>query len=156
MPVHNDGWKIAACPVNGPMLSARGREVAIAWFTVKNDVGHAYVAFSHDAGRSFGQPIRLDEASATGRVDVALLTDGSAAATWIEFADQQSSFSLRRVKPSGERSPSIAVTAIDAGRASGYPRLAQSGEELIFAWTETRNGATTVNTAVARLQLDTR
>lgn len=152
VPVHRDGWKIAACPVNGPMLSARGRDVVVAWFTVQNDVGHAYVAFSRDAGRSFGQPIRLDEASAIGRVDIALLPDGSAAATWIEFAEKQSSFSLRRVKPSGEKSPAIAVTAIDGGRASGYPRLAQSGDELIFAWTETRNGTATVNTAVARLQ----
>ena len=40
--VHNDGWKIPACPVNGPMLSAHGRDVAIAWLTVQEDVGHAY------------------------------------------------------------------------------------------------------------------
>ena len=32
-PVHHDNWKIDACPVNGPMLSARGRDVAISWFT---------------------------------------------------------------------------------------------------------------------------
>jgi hypothetical protein len=32
--VHADGWTIPACPVNGPVLSARGRDVAIAWFTV--------------------------------------------------------------------------------------------------------------------------
>ena len=29
--VHNDNWHIAACPVNGPALSARGRSVAVAW-----------------------------------------------------------------------------------------------------------------------------
>ncbi len=49
-PVHADNWKIAACPVNGPMLSARGRNVVLSWFTVKDDVGHAYAAFSSDAG----------------------------------------------------------------------------------------------------------
>ena len=36
-PVHADRWNIAACPVNGPMLSARGRDVAIAWFTGEGD-----------------------------------------------------------------------------------------------------------------------
>ena len=77
-PVHDDNWKIAACPVNGPMLSARGRNVVLTWFTVKDDVGHAYAAFSSDAGRTFGAPIRLDAVSALGRVDVALLPDGSA------------------------------------------------------------------------------
>ena len=76
--VHEDGWKIDACPVNGPMLSARGRDVALAWFTARNDEGRATrVAFSRDAGRSFGAPIRLDDAGALGRVDVELTPDGS-------------------------------------------------------------------------------
>ena len=48
---------------------------------MKDEVGHAYAAFSSDAGRTFGAPIRLDETSALGRVDVALLPDGSALAT---------------------------------------------------------------------------
>ena len=99
--VHDDGWKIAACPVNGPMLSARGRDVAIAWFTLKDDVGHVYAAFSSDAGRTFGDPIRLDGVSALGRVDIELLADGSALATWIEFAGERSRFSVRRVHRSG-------------------------------------------------------
>ena len=60
--VHADGWKINACPVNGPMLSARGRDVAIAWFTARDDQPRTFVAFSQDAGRTFGAPIRLDEA----------------------------------------------------------------------------------------------
>jgi hypothetical protein len=64
--VHNDGWTIHACPVNGPAVSAHGRDVAVAWFTVKGDEGHAFVAFSADAGRTFGQPIRLDDATSLG------------------------------------------------------------------------------------------
>ena len=37
------------------MLSARGRNVVLAWFTVKDDVGHAYAAFSADAGRTLAR-----------------------------------------------------------------------------------------------------
>lgn len=147
--VHEDGWKISACPVNGPMLSARGRDVAIAWFTVANDVGHAYAAFSSDAGRTFGAPVRLDEASALGRVDIELLPDGSAVATWIEFADKQSQLSTRMVHPSGRRSRRLTVTAIDGARASGYPRVAAAGGELVFAWTESHDGHSRVRTARA-------
>jgi hypothetical protein len=149
--VHNDNWKIAACPVNGPMLSARGRNVVLAWFTVKDDVGHAYVAFSADAGRTFGTPIRLDDTSALGRVDVALLPDGSALATWIEFAAQKSSFSVRRVEPSGRTSPITAVTAISGARASGYPRMAFDRDEVVFAWTENHAGQSVVKTAATKL-----
>jgi hypothetical protein len=150
-PVHDDGWRIAACPVNGPMLSARGREVAVAWFTVKDDVGHAYVAFSSDAGRTFGRAIRVDEASAIGRVDVELLPDGSAAATWIESAGQRSTLALRRVQPSGQRSSLVSVSPIDGARASGYPRLARDGNQLLFAWTENVGGKPLVKTAKAQL-----
>ena len=150
-PVHEDNWKIAACPVNGPMLSARGRNVVLAWFTVTDDVGHAYAAFSSDAGRTFGAPIRLDAVSALGRVDVALLPDGAALATWIEFADQKSSFSMRRVEPSGRTSPATAVTAIAGARASGYPRVAFDRDEVVFAWTENQDGQSAVRTAAARL-----
>ncbi len=153
-PVHEDNWKIAACPVNGPMLSARGRSVVLAWFTVKNDVGHAFAAFSSDAGRSFGAPIRLDNDAALGRVDVALLPDGSAVATWIEFADQRSSFAMRRVEPSGGRSPFTTVTSIAGARASGYPRIAAHGDEIVFAWTENDAGQAVVKTASAPLSAE--
>jgi hypothetical protein len=154
--VHDDGWKIPSCPVNGPMLSARGRDVAIAWFTVKNDVGQAYLAFSRDAGRTFGAPVRLDDGGSLGRVDVELLPDGSALATWIEFADQRAQFRARRVTPDGQRSAPITVAGMAGSRASGYPRMARHGDDLVFAWTEADRGALRVRTAAARLASPTR
>jgi hypothetical protein len=148
-PVHKDNWQIAACPVNGPMLSARDRNVVLAWFTGKNDVGHAYVAFSTDAARSFAPPVQLDGGAAVGRVDVALLPDGTAIATWIESANQGASFAARRVDASGRTSPIVIVSAIAGARTSGYPRVAVHGEELVFAWTETLAGKARVRTAVS-------
>ncbi|MFN2444349.1 MAG: sialidase family protein [Vicinamibacterales bacterium] len=153
--VHDDGWKIPACPVNGPMMSARGRNVAIAWFTVKDDVGHAYAAFSSDAGRTFGAPTRLDQTSALGRVDIDLLPDGSAVATFIEFAEQRSQFSARRIHASGRKSDLATVAAIEGARASGYPRVARLGDELVFAWTESKDGKLRVRTAVTRIATGT-
>ena len=134
--VHNDNWQINACPVNGPALSADGRRVAIAWFTAKGDEGHAYAAFSNDAGKTFGAPIRLDDATALGRVDFAVLDDGSAVATWIEFAEGRAQFKVRHVEADGKKSAATMVSNLAASRASGYPRLARFGNELVFAWTE--------------------
>ena len=148
--VHHDNWRIAACPVNGPALSAHGRDVAIAWFTAVGNEGHVYAAFSSDAGATFGQPLRIDDVGAVGRVDVELLADGSAAVTWIEFAQQRSEFRIRRVERVGARSSSMAVSGIAAGRSSGYPRLARRGNELLFAWVETGEKPR-VRTAVAQL-----
>jgi hypothetical protein len=148
--LHNDNWRIAACPVNGPALSANGRDVAIAWFTAVGDEGHVYAAFSSDAGETFGSPIRIDDVGAAGRVDVELLTDGSVAVSWIEFANQRSEFRIRRVERNGARSASLAVSGIASGRSSGYPRLARRGNELLFAWVESGEKPQ-VRTAVAQL-----
>jgi hypothetical protein len=149
--VYNDGWRINACPVNGPMLSANGRNVALAWFTGKDDVGRAFVAFSKDAARSFGLPIRLDDASTLGRVDVELLPDGSAIATWIEFSQQHAQFRMRRVESTGARSAPVTVSTLSGSRSSGYPRVAVAPGEILFAWTENADGGSRVRTAAARL-----
>ena len=150
--VHNDNWRIAACPVNGPALSAKGRDVAIAWFTAVGDEGHVYTAFSSNSGETFGQPIRIDDVGAVGRVDIELVPDGAAVVTWIEFANQRSEFRIRRAERTGSRSASLAVSGIASGRSSGYPRLASRSNELLFAWVEA--GETPqVRTAVAQLAI---
>ncbi len=151
--VHADGWKLAACPVNGPMLSARGRQVVLAWFTAVGDVGHVYVAFSNDAGRTFGERVRVDDVASQGRVDVELLPDGSAAAGWIELKDGRAAFMVRRLSPNGTRSLPVQVAALEGSRTSGYPRIATSGGDLVFAWTDTAGGSAVVRTAAAALQI---
>ncbi len=158
-PLHVDNWEIESCPVNGPALSARGSQVAAAWFTLQEDKSRAFVAFSQDGGRNWAEPIRLDDEATLGHVDVELLDDGSAVATWVEFAGQRARFSVRRVEPSGVRSPAVAIAGASGGRVSGYPRLARQGDELLFAWTESAGGdggegggaGQQVKAAVARL-----
>ena len=151
-PVFNDNWKIAACPVNGPALDANGRTVAMSWFTVKQEQGQAYLAFSNDAGATFGKPIRIDDGGSLGRVDVELLPDGAALATWIEFADQRAQFRARRIDRNGARSAAITVAGIAGNRASGYPRAAIANGEVVFAWTESADGGgLQVRTAAAKL-----
>jgi hypothetical protein len=154
--VHNDNWKINACPVNGPMLSARGRDVVIAWYTGKVEPGQVFVAFSKDAGRTFAAPIRVDDAGSLGRVDVELMPDGAAVATWIESIDRRTEFRMRRIDSAGTRGPAVKIADIGSSRTSGYPRVARQGNELVFAWIESGPAtpgvrpATQVKTAVAR------
>jgi hypothetical protein len=153
-PVAVDNWKLDFCPVNGPMLAARGRDVVATWFTVKNDLGQAYAAFSNDAGRTWGMPIRLDDGGSLGRTDVEILDDGSAVASWVEYAEGRSDFKIRRIESSGAKSAPVAVAPVTGGQASGYPRIARVGNELIFAWTDSAadaSGALQLQTAVAQL-----
>jgi len=147
--VHDDNWKIDACPINGPALSARGRQVAAAWFAAPNDNGRAFAAFSTDAGRTWGKAIRLDDEASLGRVDIEMLDDGSAIASWVEFAGGRSHFKVRRITPAGQRSAAVEVAG--ASRVSGYPRMTRAGGELILAWTESEGGQQ-VKAAVGRLK----
>jgi hypothetical protein len=150
--VHNDNWEIDACPVNGPAVSASGRTVAVAWFNALKEEGKAFVAFSRDGGRTFGAPVRVDDVSATGHVDVELLKDGSAAVSWIEFANQRSQFKVRRIEPDGNRSVAHTIAGAGEGRPAGNPRMSRGARELLFAWTETNAGASQVRTARAAIE----
>jgi len=148
--VHEDGWKIDGCPVNGPAIGANGRAVAVAWFTAPKDEGHAFVAFSQDAGRTFSAPVQVDDGGSLGRVDVEQLADGSAVVGWIEQAERSAAFKVRRIERSGQRSAAFTVTDLGERRNSGYPRLARRGQELIFTWTGSGDRLR-VETAVAKL-----
>ena len=145
-----EGWVFPACPVNGPSLSARGRNVAVAWFQAKDGIAKSFAAFSSDAGRTFGTPIRLNEDGSLGRVDVELLPDGAAAAGYIDLTGSRAEFRVKRVEPNGAASAPITIANLANNRSSGYPRMALHGGELVFAWVDRDNGST-VRTAVAHL-----
>jgi len=151
-PVHADGWRVPACPVNGPALSARGRQVAVAWFNARDDQPKSFAALSTDAGRTFGAPVRLDDEASLGRVDVELLPDGSAVAAYMEYADRRAQFRVRRITADGAKSAPITISGMAGNRSSGYPRMVMNGDEVVFAWTEREGQRSQVRTATATLR----
>jgi hypothetical protein len=150
-----EGWTFPACPVNGPALAARGRNVAIAWFQAKDGDPKSLAAFSTDAGRTFGSPVRLNQEGSLGRVDVDWLPDGAAAAAYIDLTGNRAEFRVKRVEPGGVVSAPVTIANLANNRSSGYPRMALYGEELVFAWVD-REGGSTVRTAVGRVAGATR
>jgi hypothetical protein len=134
--VHNDGWRIAACPVNGPAVDANGNRVAVAWFTAAGDKPEVNLAFSQNGGEKFGNPIHFDDGNPAGRVDVALLSDDGALVTWIErTGGDTATVRMRRVDRKGKAARSITIATSSAARASGFPRMVIAGEQVLFAWT---------------------
>ncbi|GIV62588.1 MAG: hypothetical protein KatS3mg044_1454 [Rhodothermaceae bacterium] len=152
-PVHEDGWQIAGCPVNGPAVAARGDRVVVAWFTAAGGEPHVRVAFSGDAGRTFAEPLNLDLGQPTGRVDAVMLDDGSALVTWIEATGEGEAAGIYARQVGSDRrmgAPHLLV-ASTTSRAGGYPRLVRSGSELVLAWTEPGE-ASFVRTARIRIE----
>lgn len=130
-----DLWRIEGCPVNGPAVAAHGRRVAVAWFTVADDVPRVRLAFSANAGASFGPPVTVDDGIPQGRVDTVLLDDGSAVVSWVESSPEGSSLRVRKVRADGSRDASIIVVPAGNRISHGFPQLARSGDMLVLAWT---------------------
>ena len=148
VPVHRDNFKIEGCPVNGPAIAARGKDVVVAWFTAPNEMNRSYLAFSHDGGKTFGAPVRADDKESLGRVVVALEKSGSAIVGWVESAAQTPQFQIRRVQANGTRSAAVTVANQSGTR---YPRMALVRDEVVLAWTESEQESSRVKTARARV-----
>jgi hypothetical protein len=141
-PVHADNWKIAACPVNGPAITARGNDVLVAWYTEASGAPTVQLARSTDAGDTFAPPVKVDTGPAVqGRVAVAvdaqqawvawLREDKSGASLWLSRWAPDLSHELQR----------IPVAKIRArGIGSGYPQLALRDEGAYLVWTDVTDG----------------
>jgi len=146
--VHADGWKINGCPVNGPQVDALGQRVVTAWFTAANERQRVLVAFSDDGGATFAKPVAVDDGKPAGRVDVLLLDANTALVTWLEQTASGAEIRARRVPRTGKPPASMKVADSATARAAGFARMARSGNQVWFAWTE--QTATTKRIHVAR------
>jgi len=131
-----DGWKINACPVNGPALASRGDVVSSAWFTMGGGKARVKAAVSTDGGDTFSPPIEVDATFPTGRVDIAMLPSGISLLSWLGRGEGGAEIKAAFLGADGALKPAFKVAAGSIARAAGFPRLELSGGEVVFAWTE--------------------
>ncbi len=139
--VHADGWNIAGCPVNGPMIVAAGREVVVAWYTLADKRPTVRVAFSGDAGATFDQPIEVDGANKRapiGRVDVVIDRPGDAIVSWVAAEGDDGRLLARRITRDRRRGAELELATVASARAGGFPRMESVGDEIVVAWTDAR------------------
>lgn len=132
--VHDDGWSIAACPVNGPGLAAAAGRVVAAWYTEAEPEPRVLIAFSDDGGRTFGEPVRIDDGRPVGRVDVAAFADGEIVAVWVERAARAGEVRWRRVGADGKLHASSVLGPTRIDRSAGFPRVAVDGAVAYVVW----------------------
>ena len=134
--VHADGWEISGCPVNGPAIDTSGERVVVAWFSAAKDLPIVNVAFSDDAGESFGRSIRIDRGEAAGRVDVLQLGDGSALVSWVEWTNAGEALLVCRARPESACSDPQVIALNDAAGSINFPRMVWAGDGVYIAWTQ--------------------
>jgi len=134
-PIHEDGWIVPGCPVNGPAMSANGERVAIAWYTAPDNLPKVNIAFSFDGGQTFGAPIRIDDQKAIGRTDLLWLNERTVLVSWLEEGDNFGKLVLKKIDIVGNIEL-FAEIDINSGRGSGYPKLALVDGHAFVAWTD--------------------
>ena len=134
--VHEDGWELSGCPVNGPAMAAVGEMAAVAWFTGANDVAAVKVAFSDDAARSFGLPVRIDKGYPLGRVDLELLDEGTALVSWVEWIEGNEVLILCRVDRDAGCIAEEHLATNSADASVNFPRMTREGSDIYVAWTQ--------------------
>ena len=132
--IYADLWKITGCPVNGPRAYAMGNNLAIAWFSMKDNKGQVKIIFSSDGGNTFNAPIQIDEGNPIGRVDVVMLDEKTAMLSWMEGTD----IKAIKVNSDGTKGKPIMIAASSGARSSGFPQMTKAGNKLIFAWTDNK------------------
>ena len=153
--VHADGWKMPACPVNGPAIAANGNEVLVGWYTAADDKPAVKVAHSDDAGDSFTAPVTLEQGEAVqGRVEVAL----DAAHAWVLWVREDTvtggtgaqSIWLACYAPNLSRELSrVEVAKLQGrGKGTGVPQLALRDGHAYMVWTDIVDGMPQLRGAV--------
>ncbi|MDZ7758197.1 hypothetical protein [Rhodohalobacter sp.] len=135
--VHDDQWKIGACPVNGPKIVADGDQVAVAWYTMEENESRTYLIRSDDGGETFGEPILIAGDRSTGRVDLAMLENGTLYVSWLRHRGDVGDVVASEVDPDGNVKNSVTVGVTSPSRSSGFPQMEAFDDGLLFAWTQT-------------------
>lgn len=141
--VAEDGWTIAGCPVNGPVIAADGDRVAIAWFTAADDRPRVRIARSADGGVTFSAPVDVVADQTSGHVGLALLPDDGVAVSWTcDLPNGHHGVCLRAVSGTDERGPVHVMSGDDEVPSLSVPQLARHDGVLVAAWTaKTESGS---------------
>ena len=135
IPVHNDGWVIYGCPVNGPKVVSNSNNLAVSWFTVFDGKPTVNLSFSESYGSSFSSPIKINDLNAIGRVDAAFLNEKEVIVSYMEGDDVGTYLRIKKVSIDGKVSEPITISKIDSGRGTGVPQLEILNDEIFIMWT---------------------
>jgi hypothetical protein len=152
-PVHVDGWVMPGCPVNGPQIVASGNNVVVAWFSGAEGKNRVLAAISKDGGKTFATPVAVSSSASLGRIDLALVDAETVAMSYLEPSADQAQVVARLMSLDGTLGVPSVVANTASARASGFPRIARVGDELIVAWTDVTSKAAPPAISIAALPI---
>jgi hypothetical protein len=138
--VHADDWKMSACPVNGPAITALQDKVWVAWFTAAQQPA-VRIAYSKNAGDSFEPMREIATQNVQGRVDI-LADNDSVWLSWMEEKNGTQKVWLAQYSHDlkTEKQRFSLPSVIGNGRATGFPRMAVMKHKIHMVWTDIVGG----------------
>ena len=137
-PLHDDGWQIAACPVNGASLVANGDRVLAVWYTAAGNDPQVLAAWRAHDDTQYGDPFELHTHAPLGRIATAADDAGQFYAVWLQTNETGGvDWAGMRWDAAGKRlteEPEVLVAASER-RAGGFPALVGLEEGAMLGWT---------------------
>ncbi|HCC43034.1 MAG TPA: sialidase [Gammaproteobacteria bacterium] len=136
IPVYKDNWEISGCPVNGPSVTALNRQIAVGWFSAKNDQPSVNLSLSSDNGKSFANTVTVAQGNTNGRVSVAMLRSGKVAISWLETAGKLALLKVASYDFDGNLQDTAIVAETVSSRQSGFPVITSRNDDIFVTWTD--------------------
>ena len=133
--VHQDGWKIYGCPVNGPAIDAFGNSVFVGWFTAANDKPEVKVAISKDAGLKFSAVFKIPSTRPIGHVDIEMIDEQTGIVSWLEWADNKETLKICKITFNGCSQAQI-VYVNTSNRSLNFPKISSTSSTFYITWTQ--------------------
>jgi len=131
--VYEDNWQISGCPVNGPRVDTRGSQVAITWYSGADQ--NVKTVYSKDNGERFSEPMIVNEGETLGRLDICFISNDEYVVSYLESDDDKAKVMLKKFDMADGSSKVDTVGETSSARASGFPRMAATDDQLYVSYT---------------------
>jgi len=149
IPIHDDGWTINGCPVNGPNIDSFDDRVVVSWFSASNGIPKVNLKFSNNNGQSFGRKILVDniDNKPMGRVDVEFINKDEILVSWLSIVDGEGKLLMRKVNSMGTLGDINIIKEVSTERSTGFPQIEKWEDNIFLSWTDISGGEKRVKTS---------
>ena len=151
--IHDDGWVINGCPVNGPNIDSFEDRVVVSWFSASNGIPKVNLKFSSDKGQSFGRKIMVDniDNKPMGRVDIEFINKDEIIVSWLSVVDGEGKLLMRKINSMGTLGEIHTITEVSTERSTGFPQIEKWEDNIFLSWTDISGGDKRVKTSMIPL-----
>lgn len=151
--IHDDGWVINGCPVNGPNIDSFEDRVVVSWFSASNGIPKVNLKFSSNKGQSFGRKIMVDniDNKPMGRVDIEFINKDEIIVSWLSVVDGEGKLLMRKINSMGTLGEIHTITEVSTERSTGFPQIEKWEDNIFLSWTDISGGDKRVKTSMIPL-----